>query len=372
MSDKTKILFMHNTAMWYRIPFFQKIADMYDLDLVFTHFDVISSIYNESSDHKIKGLEDVNYEIINEKHKQTIAKKAMGDYDVIVAGSWDTLGELIETIIVFTISKLRRKPMLIWREDWDWKKNDNIKEKLLTCIIKFLTRNCSGMIVPGSIHKEYFLKLGVKDENIQIMPNVSNIKGCDENITKSKTHKKIVYVGRLIKRKGVIYLIKAYKQLRCELDDIELIIIGEGDEEKSLKEYIKQNNICDVTFTGKIDNQDLKEYYRDANVVVIPSIDEGMGDPWVFVLNEAMYYSTPVVATDVVGAAYDMIDNNGYIVKQRNSKELHDAIYKIITDNNLEEAMSKRSKEIINTKFQYTNMTDAFKCAVDKVIKKID
>ena len=44
MDKKTKILFTHNTAMWYRIPFFNKISKLCDLDLVFTHINVIEEI----------------------------------------------------------------------------------------------------------------------------------------------------------------------------------------------------------------------------------------------------------------------------------------------------------------------------------------
>ena len=68
MSHKTKILFTHNTAMWYRLPFFKKVSEIYDLDLVFTHINVIKDIYDNNINNEIEGLEGVNYTILPNTH----------------------------------------------------------------------------------------------------------------------------------------------------------------------------------------------------------------------------------------------------------------------------------------------------------------
>ena len=233
--EKTKILFTHNTAMWYRLPFFKQLAKIYDLDLVFTHINVISDVYESDISSKIKGLEDVDYTILDNSHgfARGLIKKAFADYDILIGGSWDTPQELIETIILFTITQIRKKPFIIWREDWDWPKKKNLKEKILEGIIKFLSNNASAILVPGSLHKSYFQnKIKVKPEKIFIMPNVSNITGFKKKALPTNK-KKILYVGRLIPRKGVKYLLEAYEQLN--ISDTELIIIGTGPDEEKLK-----------------------------------------------------------------------------------------------------------------------------------------
>ena len=372
MSHKTKILFTHNTAMWYRLPFFKKVSEIYDLDLVFTHINVIKDIYDNNINNEIEGLEGVNYTILPNTHGfcKGLFKKARGNYDVVVGGSWDTAQELIETIMLHLMTRIKNKPFIIWREDWDWKRENTFKEKILNRVIKYITTHSDAILVPGTLHKEYFTKLGVLPDNIHIMPNVSNISGYDENIKRSHDNKKILYVGRLIPRKGVDYLIKAYSKLKRQINNIELIIIGSGPEEDTLKEYVRDNNIDNVTFTGKIDNNKLKSYYQQSNLVIIPSINEGMGDPWVFVLNEAMYYGNPVIATTAVGAAPDMIKDNGFIVPERNSDELYSAMYQIISDDTTEEIMGKNSRIIIENKFQYSNMVNAFTETIESVINK--
>jgi glycosyltransferase involved in cell wall biosynthesis len=365
-----KILFTHNTAMWYRLPFFKELSRIYELDLVFTHINVIEEIYDENLNKEIKGLEGVNYTILPNVHgfAKGLISKAKNSYDLTIGGSWDTPQELVETIVLYGITKIKKEPFIIWREDWDWDKEDNIKEKILQVIIKYLCKHSNAILVPGTLHKEYFKnKLDVPEKNIHIMPNVSNIQGHADLNMKNHHMKKILYVGRLIERKGVIYLLKAYEKLN--LDNVELIIVGSGDEEEKLKGYVKEKNLKNVTFTGKINNEALEKYYNESNLVVVPSINKGMGDPWVFVLNEAMYYYNPIIATTAVGAAPDMISDNGFIVPEKDSDALKTAIETILNDKELENKMALKSKEIINNEFQYSNMINSFNECIKKVKK---
>ena len=372
MSKDTKILFMHNAAMWYRIPFFRMISEEYDLKLVFTHIQVIEDIYDDDINSNIQGLEDVDYSILANSHgfAKGLISKAFGDYDILVGGSWDTLVELIETLFLFIITKLRRKAFIIWREEWGWRRPSTIKEKGLETMVKFITRHIDAMLVPGLLHKQYFNKtIGVAEDKIHIMPNVSNISDNIQYIQKEDKHKTVLYVGRLIERKGVIYLLEAFNMLNDVLDDVELIVIGSGEDENKLSKYVQDNNMNNVVFTGRVDNEKLREYYIKSNLVVVPSINHQMADPWVFVLNEAMYYCNPIIATDAVGAAPDMIVDNGYIVEEQNSGQLYDAMLKILSDNDLEKKMSRKSYEIIKDKFQYSNMLNSFKNTIDTVLK---
>lgn len=367
-----KILFTHNTAMWYRLPFFKQISQIYDLDLVFTHINVIESIYDENISKEIKGLEGVNYTILPNSHgfAKGLLSKARNRYDVTIGGSWDTLQELIESIFLFAITKIKKEAFIIWREDWDWEKEDTLKERGLNIIIRYLCNHCDGILVPGTLHKQYFQnRLEVPADKIHIMPNVSNIQGNADLNQKKHSTKKILYVGRLIERKGVMYLLEAYNKLNIK--NSELIIVGTGDEEEKLKEYVKDNNLKNVTFTGKINNKELEQYYNESNLVVVPSVNEGMGDPWVFVLNEAMYYYNPVIATTAVGAAPDMIHGNGFIVPEKDSDALKNAIERIFADEELEYKMCLKSKEIIDTQFQYSNMVNSFKETIKKVKKEV-
>ncbi len=109
--ESSRIVFIHNTAMWYRRPFFSLLSEIYPIKFVFTHLDVSKEIYDVEIDDKIEGMKNVDYTIL--KNYLGIAfgviKESSGDYDIIVGGSWDSLPEIIETTLYFAIAKLRRK-----------------------------------------------------------------------------------------------------------------------------------------------------------------------------------------------------------------------------------------------------------------------
>ena len=65
-----------------------------------------------------------------------------------------------------------------------------------------------------------------------------------------------------------------------------------------------------------------------------------------------------------------MINDNGFIVPERNSDELYSAMYQIISDDTTEEIMGKNSRIIIENKFQYSNMVNAFTETIESVINK--
>lgn len=379
--QENKILFVHHTAMWYRKPFFRQLSKLYNVKFIFTNVEGYNKTYDTELSGKIEGLEGVNYEVI--KNYFGIAfgaiKESTGDYDIFVGGSWDTLTDVIETVLYFIIVKLKRKPFILWREDWDWNVK-SVKRSLVKLLAGFIGKNVDAILVPGSKHRDFFISLGVSSDKIFIMPNVSNIQIRDNDyLNKEKieekfdlTDKKVILcVGRLIDLKGVDYLINAFATLSNKMDNAVLIIVGDGPEKINLERLTKELNIEDkVIFTGNIENDLVGGYYLVSDVFALPSITTYYADACPLVVNEAMYFGKPVITSDAVGTTF-MIKNgeNGYVVPEKNSNALCEAIYKVINNPNLEKDMGKYSKKLIEKKFRYRNMIDGFNSAVKYVLK---
>ena len=369
----TKILFVHNTTMWYRRPFFKRLSEIYDVKFVFTHIQVCKDIYGADISEQIEGLESVNYKALKNYFGIAfglIRELSKEDYDVIIGGYLN--------ILSFIIAKLRKKPFIIWSEGWDWP-HKTFKRRLLLRVIRFIVSHSDAFLVPGTKHKEFIISLGALPDKVFIMPNVSNISVKEgDYINKEKLKKKlkiadkkvVLYVGRLVKRKGVDYLIKAFAKLKNEINDVVLIIIGRGECRDELELLAKNLNIEDsVYFMGYIEDELLPAYYLLCNICVVPSITYGMADPWVLVVNEAMYFGKPVIATDAVGAAFDMVKDgeNGFMVPEKDSEALYEAMKKILSDLELEEKMGKESKKIIERKFRYEHMIEGFSKAINSL-----
>ena len=380
--SNTKILMVHHTAMWYRKPFFRMLSQIYPIRFFFTNVDSYNKTYDTDLKGEIEGLDGVNYTVV--KNYQGLSfgamKATLGDYDVFVGGSWDTATDLMETLVYFLVVKLRRKPFILWREDWDWNVR-SLKRSLVKKFAGFIGRNVDAVLVPGTKHMVFFSKLGVKPDNIFIMPNVSNIEASkDDPINMDEIQKELglqnkkiaMFVGRLIDLKGVDYLIRAFKGVADKLDDALLLIVGEGPEKPALEALTAELGLDSrVVFTGNIDNSKLGAYYMLADLFVLPSITTYFADACPLVVNEAMYFSKPVITSDAVGTTFMIKDGeNGYVVPERNSEALKEAILKVLSDPDLILRMGRKSKKLIDTSFKYENMIQGFKQAVDHATQK--
>jgi len=131
------------------------------------------------------------------------------------------------------------------------------------------------VVVPNGIDLEEF------------NPRVPKLKKfCDGKIN-------ILFVGRIEKRKGLIYLLKAFKILTRKFPNLRLIIVGEGELKEYCQNYVKENSLKEVCFEGQIAGPKLPSYYRTCDIYCSPAI---YGESFGIVLIEAMASSVPVVA----------------------------------------------------------------------------
>ncbi len=361
--------------MWYRIPFFKSISKSYDVKFIFTRMDIRKSTYGARLPDA-KELDGIKYASID-NHTNTaiglIKQLAINKYDIII----DSF-VFIEGIIPFIFAKLKRKSIIFWTEDWGWVRQSTLKRRFIVQLENLILNKSDALLVPGSRHKDYFMSRNIPAEKIFIMPNVSNISFFNDDLSnkqdfalrKLPNERIILYVGRLDKRKGLSYLLEAFSKLKKEHSHVKLVIIGKGDYQNELENLAKKLDCHrDVQFVGYVDDKYLPLYYDICDIFVVPSINYGMADPWVLTVNEAMFFGKPVIVTDAVGAAFDMITSgeNGFIVPEKNSDALGDAIKKLLLNPDLQIRMGNESKHIINEKFRYINMINGFKNAIDYV-----
>lgn len=360
--------------MPYRIPFFLALHERYNIKFLFTHLHISKEVYNRDMTHEIDQISHLDYLVAGAGSEllKTIRELLYSDCTLYI-DSFDRHG-----IITFAIAKLRNKRIILWSEEWDWN-GKGLARQLFGPIYKLIVKNTDAILVPGTKHRDYYISLGACPEKIFLMPNVSDISQKKEDIQNRQTlatqlniknQKVILYVGRLVERKGVEYLIRGFAKFKKDYNNTVLIIVGDGDCSTRLKTLTRDLGITDsVYFQGHVDDDLLAAYYLLSNVCVVPSITQGMGDPWVFIVNEAMYFGKPVVASDAVGAAFDMIENgkNGYVVPERNSEAIYQALKDILGNLDVEREMGHYSKQIISEQFQYANMVEGFAAAIEYV-----
>lgn len=133
-----------------------------------------------------------------------------------------------------------------------------------------------------------------------------------------------LFVGQLMRRKGVAYLLKALANV-----NINCVIVGDGHERKSLMLLAKSLGIANkVLFTGAVPFEDLRGLYAGASFFVFPSAAEGMP----LTILEAMASGLPVIATNIPGTDEIVTENyNGFLVPPRDVEALRSRI-QVLTD----------------------------------------
>ena len=242
---------------------------------------------------------------------------------------------------------------------------------------KPIIQNVDMCIASGTKSKEYFQKYNISTDKIQIAYDACEVelRNNIENIRKKNkipmNEKIILYYGRIVERKGLDILIKAFKEVQEIIDDnIHLMICGDGEFRQKCEQLVWNLNIDNVYFEGHINPIDRDKYFLQSDIFVLPSyFYEGIPEAWGLTVNEAIQFKTAIIATTAVGSAFDLIEEeNGMMIKESSKEELKNALIHYIKNYN-KSSISKKSEEILN-KINYDTMSDSFVDALKK-IKKI-
>jgi len=197
-------------------------------------------------------------------------------------------------------------------------------------------------VAAGRKSREYFIKKGASLDKIFIAPDTTlyyPIKKKD-NPPELKNKKVILYLSRIVRYKGLDYLIKAFSKLEKEDKNTFLLIAGNGDYAEEMKELAKKLNIKNIKFIGVVDKEHIGYYYNLCDVFVLPnreteSNDQLNGDYEGFgvVFLEASACGKPVIAGKSGGSCEAVVNGvTGLVVDPRSEDDIAHAIERILED----------------------------------------
>lgn len=176
-------------------------------------------------------------------------------------------------------------------------------------------------------------------QRIDVIYNGVDTNEFRPNYTTSDTLR-ILCIARLIKRKGIEYLIKAVAKLKQ--NNIKLVIVGQGNQRENLKKLASTLGISSkVNFRDYIAHNYISEIYHNSDVFVLPSLNEGMSNAAL----EAMACGLPIVITDTGGTA-ELLNGNGFVVQKKNPLGIAQTLQKFLRNAELIVQMGRRSREI--------------------------
>jgi glycosyltransferase involved in cell wall biosynthesis len=186
--------------------------------------------------------------------------------------------------------------------------------------VRTFMRAADAWLVYGSRHARDVVALGADPTRTVIAPitALAPEHPIERHGTNAPGLTRFLFVGRLIESKGLNVLLEAFRRFETG----ELWIVGDGPLRGPIEAMAAQNPR--IRFLGYLDGDALADAYRQADVLVVPSLYE----PWGLVVHEGLAYGLPAIVTDQVGAGDDLVDAgvNGYIVAAGSSPALADAM----------------------------------------------
>lgn len=251
-------------------------------------------------------------------------------------------------------ARVHRIPLLLWSESTALDRRRRYR------VVEFMKRRflslCRAFVVPGRSALQYLMDLGIPGERIFTAPNAVDIRlfaALAEQASRNELQVRarlslplryFLYVGRLVRAKGVFELVEAYAQLADEMRaKIGLVFVGDGADRSDLIEGASRITAGTIQFPGFVQREGLPEFYALADALIFPT----HSDTWGLVVNEALSCGLPVIATRVAGCVADLVQEgwNGFVVSPGDPSQLAAAMARLIDDSGLRFQMGSRSRE---------------------------
>lgn len=185
----------------------------------------------------------------------------------------------------------------------------------------------------------------------------------------SDDRRHLLFVGRLIDKKGCDVLLMAFNEVLKNHPSLMLKIIGNGPEEASLKELCKTLEITkNVEFIGGLPQEKLTKWYQSAKIFIMPSLQEGLG----LVAAEAMACECPVIASNL-DTITDLIKHNvdGLLVNSNDSQALAEAIKTLTEDPVTAKRLAKQARKKVLDMFDWTIVSKDYASIINSTATNI-
>jgi glycosyltransferase involved in cell wall biosynthesis len=279
-----------------------------------------------------------------------------GRYDAILIYGWNSLTNWL----AFATAFLTKTPIILHAENPLNQELQKSSFKLKTKKIIFTRffRRIAAFLYIGEENKKFYKYYGMPAEKLFFAPYAVNndyfIAEYKNLINKKIDLRKelglppdkvvILFSGKLISKKRPMDLLRAFERARS--DKKYLIFLGDGALRKELESYAKKNNIRDIFFAGFCGQRELPKFYAASDIFVLPS---GFGETWGLVVNEAMCFKLPIIASDIVGCSSDLVKTgeNGFVFEVGNIDSLTGHLEQLLKDGEMRKSFGDKSFEII-------------------------
>jgi len=328
---------------------------LYPIDNWFFNMTIAGSIKKISADvyesHTVSGykfIKNLRKQKRKEPFIQTIHGVLADEYTKATKTEYVSLQARLANLVMWKLSKLEKQ---------------SAEKANLIITISNYTKNKIIQFYDIEKEKIKIVPNGVDIQQFRPLANQRKIR----NQIGIKNRPSVLFVGRLIPRKGLSFLIQAAEKIVNEKKNTIFLIVGEGPQKNQLVSKLEKKRLLkNFLFLGDIVEKELPLIYNSADVFVFPSIQEGQG----IALLEAQATSKPVVSFKSGGVSETLMDQKTGLLTEPNSTELANAILKLLENKELRIKMGKNGREFVSKYFSWDKSANALLEIYKEVVSK--
>jgi len=245
-----------------------------------------------------------------------------------------------------------------------------LKGTMLSRLKTWITQRTDHLTVVSSAMKEKAAELDLDEENISVIPMGVDSYHMFFPPEESVERKDLIFVGRLVDKKGIEYLIKSLPLVLEKHPEQQLTIIGDGPLKQPLLELCSALGIENaITFEGPLINQAIPPYLQQAAIAIIPSVVTASGDQEgaPVAIMETLACACPTIVSDYPGARDIIKDNdNGLLVAQRSPQQIADKINYLIENPQARKNLGENGRISIQENFDWRVISAAFQSVFER------
>ncbi len=247
-----------------------------------------------------------------------------------------------------------------------------LKGPVFKRIKRIVAAGCDHLtVVSQSMHGD-LVKLGIDSQKISVIPMGVDLQHRFIPPSDPPAAQMLLFVGRLVEKKGLRYLLEAIPKIAERFPQVHLTIVGDGPDRIGLEKISGQLGLRGrVEFLGALPNERLPCIYQRAGIVVFPSVVSGDGDREGFglVLVEAIGCGCVTVVTDLP-AMMDIVQDGktAIVVRQKRPNEIASAVIRILSNPKLKSSMVFEGRQHVIKNFDWESIALDFRGKIEKML----
>lgn len=365
-----KALLVTNLATHYRRPLYRRLTEVLDVEFVF--YSDGGEWYWKAEDSGIDGLPARRlrgFWVAGTRITPGLVPLMLrASYDVCIG----SLNGKFALPVSYAGARIRRKPFVLWAGMW--RHPDTRVHRLTRRPTRYIYRHADAILTYGRHVSQFVVAEGAAASKVWEAPQAVDLDrfSTDGRALGSYEPMRIGFVGRLEAWKGAALLIEALAELSAQAVAFTARLAGEGPLRQELQDLIDERGLAGrVVLVGQVPNLELPAFYRDLDVVVVPSIETaGFSEPWSLVVNEAMGCGCLVIASDAVGAAADGLvtdGQTGYVFPAGDFAALAEVLAGASRDISTTDSLRRAGNTAVQ-KYSFDASAQAFRVAVDAAV----